>query len=461
MSDEIPPPTDADAPDDDGIREEPHDVAAEQGVLGGLMLSAMYGADQAAEIVEDVMGAVYPTDFYLPKHVLVAQAIGALHRDGKPIDVISVTDALTAAGELSRAGGAEYLHTLTANVPSAANAGHYAHIVAEKAVLRGLVLAGTRIVNMGYASEGEPEALVESARGELDVIEGRRRVVVTRVGETFDAMIDELEHATTYLPTPWESLDKIIGGFAKGNLYVFAARPGGGKSIALLQCATRVARRGAAAVSSLEMSTPELQQRLLAQFSGIHMGTIRSRTLTDIDWNLAKDARNRLVDAPIFIDDTPGVTIAHIRAHARAVRRKHGTLGAIAVDYLQLVRGEGRDRQETVSNVAEALKHMAKEFDVPVIAAAQLRRAGMFRGRVKPAPTMDDLRESGGIENNADVVILQHRPSDDKAEIELIVGKNRHGSQGKATLRWQGEYARLLDRAWSPTPHIDDTEQPT
>lgn len=462
MTDHYPTPTDADAPTEDGVtpdRLPPHHLLAEQSVLGAMMLGV---GDRDRDLIDEVAETLYPDDFYFPKHVEIARVIVALHRTGAPTDVIAVTDALEKVGKLRHAGGADYLHTLTGIVPTAANAGYWATIVAEKAVMRRLVDAGTRIQQMGYASEGDAIALVTRAEAEVDAVARRRKVTVRAVGETLTDMLTQLEQPATYLPTPWPSLDSLIGGFERGNLYVFAARPGGGKSIAVLQASTRLARRdgGAVAFYSLEMTTAELQQRLVAQFGGIQLGSLRSRTLTDLDWKLAADARVKLLDAPIYIDDTAGVTIADVRAHARAVARRHGSLAAVVVDYLQLLRGEGRDRQEIVSNNAEALKHLAKDLDVPVIAAAQLKRAGAERRGKRQPPGMDDLRESGGIENNADVIVLQHRPEDDRDAIELIVAKNRHGAQGRFTLRWQGQFARLMDpRQWAANPGLFDREE--
>jgi replicative DNA helicase len=453
-------PTDEDAPNEggpwEGERVPPHDLLAEQSVLGAMMLADLV---HDIDVVEDVVDRLNPTDFYMPKHENIAKAIVTLHRSRKPTDVIAVTDELNRTGMLRLAGGAEYLHTLTALVPNVAAAGAYAEIVAEKAVMRGLVFVGTHLIQKGYASEGTAEELVEQARTEVDSLLGRRRMIVSSVGETMHELIDDLEHAPDYLPSPWESLNTRIGGFAPGNLHVFAARPGAGKSITLLQCAIQAAHHGAVALSSLEMTTKELQQRLLAQYGGIEMGVLRSRTLTDLDWKLAADARVRLMDAPLFIDASHSVTISHIRSHARAVLRKHGNLSMIAVDYLQLVEGEGREREQVVGNVAKHLKHLAKDLNVPVLAAAQLNRGTPGRGGRTVSPTLRDLRESGGIENNADVVVLMDRPDEKKDLIEFIVAKNRHGAQGKFKLLWQGHFARLRDRQFDPSEGLFPREE--
>jgi len=450
--------TDADAPTEDGLggRVPPHDLLAEQSVLGAMMLADLV---RDRDVIEDVVDRLSPKDFYREQHEYIALAIVGLHRAGKPTDVIAVTDELTRTGMLRRAGGAVYLHTLTGGVPNIAAAGAYAEIVSEKAILRGLVEAGSRIVSKGYASEGTAEDLVESARTEIDALTGRRRIVVSSVGETMHELIDDLEHAPDYLPSPWAALNNRIGGFTPGGLYIAAARPGAGKSITLLQCAIQAAHHGAVALSSLEMTTKELQQRLLAQYGGIEMGVLRNRTLTDLDWKLAADARAKLMDAPLFIDPTHSATISHIRSHARAVQRRHGNLAFIAVDYLQLVEGEGREREQVVSNVAKELKHLAKDFNVPVLAAAQLGRGTPNRGGRTVSPTLRDLRESGGIENNADVVILMDRPDEKRDEIDFIVAKNRNGAQGRFKLLWQGQFARLRDKQFDPSEGLFPKEE--
>lgn len=457
MSDDDYQHSDADAPNEDlGGRELPRDEFAEQSVLGGMMLA---GAVTGRDVVDDVVDNLLPSEFFWPKHEVIARAIVALHRAGQPTDVITVTDELQRTGKLTAAGGAEYLHTLTGAVPNVSLAGMYAGVVAKHAAMRGLIDAGLTLIGKGYASEGDPEQIVDEARTVIDGIAGRKRVTAVPLSETLGDTIADLESPPTYIETPWESLNRILGGLAPGALYVPAARPGAGKSITLLQAAIHFAHKGAVAMSSLEMTKGELNQRLLAQYSAVEMGNLRSRTLSALDWDLLADARKRLIDAPLFIDDTPGVTLAHVRAHARAVLRRHGSLSMIAVDYLQLMKGEGRDRQEEVSNIAEGLKNTAKEFNVPVLAAAQLRRGTPGRGGKTVPPTLSDLRESGGIENNADVVILMDRPDVNKDLIDFIVAKNRQGAQGKATLRWQGQFARLRDKEFDPTAHLFPREE--
>lgn len=438
LDEEVPPP---DAPSN----EPQYDMLAEQSVLGGMMLSR--------SAIDDVMQEMLPADFFQPRHELIGTAIANLVMKNAPADVIAVSDELARTGELSRAGGAAYLHELTSIVPTASNAAYYAEIVKNMAVRRRLVAAGIRIQSMGNASEGEVDQLVERARQELDQVVVSRRSKVRMIGHSFADLVETLDSKPTYLTTPWESLDRLIGGVAPGELMVIAARPGSGKSIATLQMATHLAHTGMVALSSLEMTEEALQLRLLAQFGPVHMTVLRKHTLSKDDWVRIAEAKSRVQDAPIFVDDTPGATLAHIRGHVRAVARK-GAVAGVFVDYLQLVNGEGQSRQEVVSGVAEGLKALAKDLRVPVIAAAQLKRAGMGRGR--QLPTLDDLRESGGIENAADVVLLFDRNREKSPQdLTVIVAKNRSGEQGKFTLQWQAEYARLRDKAWSPTALFD------
>lgn len=438
VEEDVPPP---DVPSD----EPQYDLLAEQSVLGAMMLSR--------NAIDDVMEVMVPADFYQGKHELIGKTIAALVMKNDPVDVIAVTDALARTGELSRAGGAPYLHELTTAVPTASNAGYYAEIVKKLAVKRRLVAAGIRIQGMGNASEGDVDELVENARQELDAVVVSKRSKLRMIGHSFADLVESLDSKPTYLSTPWESLDRLIGGVAPGELMVIAARPGSGKSIATLQMAAHLAHTGMVALSSLEMTEEALQLRLLAQFGPVHMTVLRKHSLSGDDWVRVAEAKSRVQDAPIFVDDTPGATLAHIRGHVRAVARR-GRLAAVFVDYLQLVHGEGQSRQEVVSGVAEGLKALAKDLRVPVIAAAQLKRAGMGRGR--QLPTLDDLRESGGIENAADVVLLFDRNKEKSPQdLTVIVAKNRSGEQGKFTLQWQAEYARLRDKAWSPTALFD------
>jgi replicative DNA helicase len=435
--------TDADAPAEDGAGREPQwDKLTEQSVVGSMLLDG--------RVIDDVTDEMQPSDFFDPKHEIIAIAIVALYNRNEPTDVIATVAELERTGQIRQAGYASYLHSLTSLVVTSANAGYYASLVKAAAVRRRMVEAGTRIVQMGHASEGEPEELLERARVELDAVSSGRRRPVRMIGDTFFDLVSSLEEKPLYSPTPWESLDKLIGGFAPGALYVFAARPGSGKSIAALQIAARLAHEGMVAFSSLEMTELELQTRLVAQYGPVHMTALRNHALTNDDWKRVAEAKQRVEGAPIFIDETAGVNLGHIRSHVRAVSRR-GKLSGIVVDYLQLIDGEGKTRQEEVSSVSKGLKQLAKDFHVPVIAAAQLKRATQVGKR--KLPDLDDLRESGSIEQDADAVIMLDRDRQKSPdEVTVIVPKNRHGNMGQFRLRWQAEYARLLDRKWTSSP---------
>jgi replicative DNA helicase len=452
-------PSDADAPDDVPAPSESAslgltggssavDELAEQSTVGAML--------RDPRVIDDVTQVLDPSDFWNPKHEVIALSIVGLHSRGEPTDVVAVTDDLLRRGELTRAGGGAYLHQLMDVVPTAANAGYYAQIVHEKAGRRRLAAAGRRQTAMGESSEGTLDELIERARQELDAVPTGRRMRPRAIGESLGEIIDELGEKSTFMRTPWNGLDKAIGGFARGQLVIVAGRPGGGKSIALLQIATRLAHEGVVSFSSLEMSEAELGKRLLAQHGPIHMESIRDHRFTETDYNSLRIAREQIQGAPLFFDETPDATLGQIRTHARQVARG-GNLVCIVVDYLQLVKAEGVNREQAVASVAHGLKGLAKELGVIVVAGAQLKRAGLRR----PAdlPTLDDLRESGAIENEADIVILLHRdlPKHPR-NLVMVVAKHRNGKTGHFTLDWQAEYARLQDKPWSPSGLIDDAE---
>lgn len=451
-------PEDADAPDyipepaaDLGLSESTtsHDELAEQSVVGSMMLDP--------NVIDDVTDELSPSDFWNPKHELIALAIASLHARQEPTDVIAVQEELTKRGELRNAGGAVYLHELVTLVRTAASAGYHANIVHRKAGMRRLRDAGLRIKAMGEATEGEVEDLLERARQELDSVPTGRRTKPRAIGDALGEIIDGLGEKPTFMRTPWEALDKMIGGFSRGQLVVIAGRPGGGKSIAVLQIATRLAHEGLVAFSSLEMTQAELGTRLLSQYGPISMKSLRDHTFTETDYKSMALARLQIQGAPLFIDATGDATLGQIRAHARQVGRG-GDLVCIAIDYLQLVAGgEGESRELRVASIAHGLKQLAKELNVVVVAAAQLKR-GQSR-RPADLPTLEDLRESGSIENEADLVILMHRDVQKKPnDLVMVVAKNRGGESGRFTLDWQAEYSRLRDKTWSPTALINDAE---
>src|SRR3954470_14282048 len=434
-----------------GERTPPHDLLAEQSTLGGMLLSK----DAVADVVETVRGA----DFYIPKHEVVFDAILALYSHGEPTDIIAVTDELTKTAQLQRAGGAEYLHTLTGLVPTAANAGYYASIVAEKAVLRRLVEAGTRIVQMGYASEGEVVDLVNNAQAEIyGVTGGLEPEDYVPLVEAIDTAVDEIERARGRdgemigVPTGFAELDELTNGLHGGQLIIVAARPGLGKSTLALDFArsATIKHHLPTIFFSLEMGRSEIAMRLLAAESTIGMSTLRKGNMEQRDWDKLANIRGQIADAPLYIDDSPNMTLVEIRAKCRRLSQKVG-LKMVVIDYLQLMTSGKKveSRQQEVSEFSRALKLLAKELNVPVIALSQLNRGP--EQRQDKLPALSDLRESGSIEQDADVVILLHRESAYEkdnpraGEADLIVAKHRNGPTRTVTVAFQGHFSRFVD----------------
>jgi len=434
-----------------GERTPPHDLLAEQSALGGMMLSK----DAVADVIETLRGI----DFYVPKHEVVFNAILSLYSHGEPTDVIAVTDELTKTGELQRAGGVEYLHTLTSLVPTAANAGYYASIVAERALLRRLVEAGTRIVQMGYAGEGEVVELVNNAQAEIysvtGSVESEDYVPLT---DAIGTAIDEIEAAKhtdgkmTGVPTGFADLDDLTNGFHPGQMIIVAARPAMGKSTLALDFA-----RSAAITHdlptiffSLEMGRSEIAMRLLSAEASVPLQNMRKGTVDTRDWTTIASTRGRINDAPLYIDDSPNMTLVEIRAKCRRLKQRVG-LKMVVIDYLQLMTSGKRveSRQQEVSEFSRALKLLAKELQVPVLALSQLNRGPEQRADKMPA--LSDLRESGSIEQDADMVILLHRESAYErdspraGEADLIVAKHRNGPTRTVTVAFHGHFSRFAD----------------
>jgi replicative DNA helicase len=438
-----------------GDRTPPHDLLAEQSAIGGMLLSK--------DAVADVLETARAMDFYIPKHEIIFDAILTLYSHGEPTDVIAVTDELTKSGELGRAGGAEYLHTLTGLVPTAANAGYYASIVAEKAVLRRLVEAGTRIVQMGYASEGEVVDLVNNAQAEIyGVTGGVDSEDFVPLTTAVESAIDEIEAAKgrgglmTGIPTGFEELDDLTNGLHPGQLIIVAARPALGKSTLALDFAraASIKHNMPSIVFSLEMGRSEIAMRLLAAEASVPLQNMRKGTVDARDWTTIAQTRGRINDAPLYIDDSPNMTLVEIRAKCRRLKQKVG-LKLVVIDYLQLMTSGKRveSRQQEVSEFSRALKLLAKELQVPVIALSQLNRGPEQRSDKMPA--LSDLRESGSLEQDADVVILLHRESAYEkdnpraGEADFIVAKHRNGPTRTITVAFQGHFSRFRDMAAS------------
>ncbi|MGO0575865.1 replicative DNA helicase [Ornithinimicrobium panacihumi] len=391
----------------------PQDVAAEQSALGAMLLSKD-AIGECSEIVKAV-------DFYRPNHELIYDAITDLYGRGEPVDAITVADELTKRGDLTRVGGAAYLHQLISMVPTAANAAFYAEIVAERAVLRRLVEAGTKIVQIGYGG-GDVEEIVNAAQAEVfAVADGRGGEDYHALGELLQPTADEIEHNASStgemvgVPTGFTELDELTNGLHPGQMIIVAARPAVGKSTFALDVARAAAIKHGmpTVVFSLEMSRTEITMRLLSAESEIPLQNMRKGNMRDRDWTRLAETQGRIQDAPLFIDDSPNMSLMEIRAKCRRLKTRHN-LKMVIVDYLQLMSSGKRveSRQQEVAEFSRALKLLAKELEVPLIALSQLNRGPEQRTDKKPQ--MSDLRESGCLTANTRVL-----RADTGAEVSL------------------------------------------
>lgn len=410
----------------------------EKVVLGSMML--------APAVIDEVCEVITGRDFHHPRHEQVFDAIAALHADGKPADTLAVSARLGAVASLA------YLHELTGGVSVAASAAYYAEKVRDASMLRKVAETGTRLQQMGQQEADSADAVldvVNTARAELDAL-------VTDDGETTPeddlfAAIDDLE-GDPGTPTPWRDLNEVLAGWKPGAFYIVGARPGVGKSVIANAALLDMARRGKRTVMfNLEMSKSEIYHRLMASVGGIDMGRIQHRKLNPADWERVKTAKNHLIGLPLEVDDRGSIRVAQIRSKVRTIQRRED-VGLVIVDYLQLMKAGGRveSRQQEVSEMSRALKLMAKELQVPVLALSQLNR-GAAAGPER-MPQMSDLRESGSLEQDADVVVLLHRDQEREPDtLLMLVAKNRHGPNDRVIrLAWEGQYARATD---TPNPY--------
>ena len=419
----------------DDRRQPPQDLDAEQSVLGGMLLSK--------DAIADVLERLCPGDFYRPAHQSIYDVILDLYGRGEPADAVMVAAELDRRALLARVGGAPYLHTLISAVPTAANAGYYAGIVAEKAVLRRLVQAGTRVVQYGYAgSDGADIAeVVDRAQAEVyDVTEDRASQDYAPLGDLIQDTMDEIDAIqscgglTRGVPTGFAELDDLTTGLHGGQMVIVAGRPGQGKSTLAMDFmrSCSIHHNRASVIFSLEMSKSEIVMRLLSAEARIKLADMRSGRLSDDDWTKMARRMGEITDAPLYIDDSPNLTMMEIRAKARRLKQKTD-LQLIVVDYLQLMTSGKRveSRQTEVAEFSRSLKLMAKELDVAVVAVSQLNRGP--EQRTDKIPQLSDLRETGQLEQDADMVILIHRPdaydrdSPRGGEADLIVAKQRNG----------------------------------
>ncbi|MGE7941195.1 MULTISPECIES: replicative DNA helicase [Lysinibacillus] len=437
----------------------PHNREAEQSVIGAIFLDP-----QALITASEILLA---DDFYQNAHKKIFETMLRLSDQGKAIDVVTVTEELSAKKEIEDVGGLSYLLELANAVPTAANVAHYAKIVEEKALLRRLIRVATKIVEDGYTREDEVEALLGEAEKKMMEVANRKNAgdfkhVKDVLVETFDN-IEKLQSQkgdVTGIPTGFRDLDNITAGFQRNDLIIVAARPSVGKTAFALNVAQSVAvqARENVAIFSLEMGAEQLVMRMLCAEGNIDAQVLRTGALTTEDWGKLTMAMGSLSNSGIFIDDTPGVRINEIRAKCRRLAQEHG-LGMILIDYLQLIQGSGKpgeNRQQEVSEISRSLKGLARELKVPVIALSQLSRG--VEQRQDKRPMMSDLRESGSIEQDADIVAFLYRDdyydkeSESKNMIEIIIAKQRNGPTGTVTLAFKKEFNKFINVDWSQMP---------
>lgn len=424
----------------------PHEDV-EKDVLGALM--------HTPRAIEEVTSVVEAGDFYAPRHELVYAAITALHSKGVGVDPVTVAAELARRGDLAQAGGLPYLADLYAAPPTTANVGYYARLVRDQAVQRRLHAAGTRIAQLAESGEGDIDELVEHARAEVDAV-SRATAATGWVASSIDDTIEELDAPAVFFPTPWDALNTVIGGWAPGRLYVLGARPAVGKSLVAINAATHIAQHRPVALNTLEMSEYEVHLRIIANLASVNLTHLIEHRLTPDDWDRVSRARARIADLRLSVDDRPEITTTEVASHARTTARQAGEpLGAVVVDYLQLMsaktgrRREHENRQQEVAAFSRSLKILARTQACPVIALSQLNRTA--EGRADRRPTMSDLRESGALEQDADVVILLHVDEDDPSTLHVAIPKNRHGETKSFELQRIGHFARITNQVWTPT----------
>jgi replicative DNA helicase len=429
----------------------PQDSDAEQSVLGSMLISK----DAIGEVSQVLRG----NDFYQPSHETIYDAVIDLFGRGEPADPVTVAAELNRRGELQRVGGAPYLHTLSASVPIAANAAYYAAIVREKALLRRLVDAGTRIAQMGYSGEGEVDDIVDRAQADIYAItEKRNSEDYAPLSDIMEATIGEIDAISNHdgslrgVPTGFADLDELTNGLQSGQMIIVAGRPGSGKStLGLDFCrSASIHNNMTSAIFSLEMGRTEITTRLISAEARVPLNHLRNGNMTDEDWNKLARKMGEVSSAPMFIDDSPNMTMMEIRAKARRLKQRHD-LRLIVIDYIQLMSSGKKveSRQVEVSEFSRQIKLLAKELEIPIVALAQLNRGSEQRSDKKPM--VSDLRESGSLEQDADIVMLVHREdmyereSTRPGEADIIVGKHRNGPTRDVTVLFQGHYSRFAD----------------
>ncbi|NNE95931.1 MAG: replicative DNA helicase [Acidimicrobiales bacterium] len=439
-------------------RQPPNDLVAEASVLGAMLLNKM--------AISDVVEILEAEHFYRPAYGHIYSAITTLYATGEPVDPVTVSSELTAAGLLDAIGGPSVLFSLQTDVPAVGNAAAYARIVEEKALLRRAIEVSNQIAEMAYGVPDDVAKMIDEAEALMYEV-GQRRITGTTV-EIKDLLSENLDRlealyeqgdAITGMPTGFIDLDKLMAGLQKNALYVVGARPGMGKTAFLLGVAANAAKAGhPVLLFSLEMSSLELSQRILCSEAKVDSTRIKTGNLHEDDWTRIAHATGTLADTPIYIDDHPQTSIMEIRAKARRLRSNIGELGLVAVDYVQLMSGRANSesRQQEVSEISRNLKILARELECPVVALAQLNRK--LEERADKRPMLSDLRESGSLEQDADAVFFLYRDeqynsdSPDAGMAEVIVAKHRSGPTGTVKLAFLGRFTRFENMAHRPEP---------
>jgi len=443
----------------------PQSIEAEMSILGGVLLDN--------EAINRALEVIRPEEFYRESHRKIFRAMIDLSNNGEPCDLITLTTILKKKGELEDTGGGAYLATLVDFVPTAANIAYYCRIVKEKAVARSLITAATEIVTKSFDEQSNVDELLDHAQKTIfEISENKLKPAFFPVKDILKDTIRNIEKLyekkdhVTGVPTGFLDLDGMTAGFQKGDLIIVAGRPSMGKTAFALNLGQNASihsdQKTAVAIFSLEMSKEQLVTRLLCSESKIDASRLRTGHLIDADWGRLMTGAGKLHDAPIYIDDTPAITVLEMRAKCRRLKAEKN-LGMVIVDYLQLMRGGANieSRQQEISEISRSLKALAKELDIPVIALSQLNRG--LESRTDKRPMMSDLRESGAIEQDADVIMFVYRDAvycdackrrdgsctteGHDRQAEVIIGKQRNGPIGTVNLIFNGEYTKFENKS--------------
>lgn len=450
----------------------PQNIEAEQAVLGAIFLNT--------DALADAMEYVEADDFYRRAHQILFQAMVNLNNDGEAIDVLTVQNYLTTNNQLDDVGGVAYIAELATSVPTAANAGYYAKIVEGKSMLRRLISTATNIITQANNGDDDVPSLLDSAERQImDVSERRNRSGFREIKDVLNETLSDIDRLSqqsediTGLPTGYREFDKMTAGLQPDNLIILAARPAVGKTAFALNIAQNVATSTdtSVAIFSLEMSAESLVNRMLCAEGSINANHLRTGQLDEGEWQNLIVAMGALSNTSIFIDDTPGIKMAEIRAKCRRLAKEKGNLGLVVIDYLQLIEGSNKEsRQQEVSEISRQLKKLAKELSVPILALSQLSRG--VEQRQDKRPVLSDIRESGSIEQDADIVAFLYRDdyyergeskseedgddqdslNQDVGEVELIIEKNRAGARGTVKLLFIKSYNKFSNISYAQEP---------